>query len=117
MSRRRDHCDQEHHVPRVTPGGHRLAVSAGLDPFQREHELADAIVTLMIGASRYGSKDDDGRLDLLAHVTLLVAHTVAERVRDLRGIKAGAAFRKALGRRAVHFCRNDIGASRDEITP
>jgi hypothetical protein len=117
VSRRRDHYDQQHHGLRVTPGGRRRAVSGGLDPFQREHELADAIVTLLIACSRYGSKDDDGRLDLLAHVTLLVAHAVAERVRDLRGIKAGAAFRKALGRHAVHFCRNDIGASRDEITP
>jgi hypothetical protein len=104
VSRCRDHHDQQHHGPRVTPGGHRLAVSAGLDPFQREHELADAIVTLMIAASRYGDSDEQARdtaerFATLQHVTVLVARDVAERVHALGGKDAAAAFRKTLGRR------------------
>jgi hypothetical protein len=76
-----------------------------LDPGQREHELSEALVTLLIAASRFGDDNDAvrptaDRLDLVAHVTLLVAHEVAERVRALRGKEAAAAFRKALGQRS-----------------
>jgi hypothetical protein len=106
VNRRRDHHDQQHHGPRVTPGAHRRARSAGLDPFQCEHELADAIVTLLIACSRYGNSDEQARdtaerFATLQHVTVLVAHEVAGRVRDLRGEDAAAAFRRALGRRRL----------------
>ena len=77
-------------------------MSANLDPFQREHELADAIVTLMIASSRYAA---DGDRPTCSRITLLVAHAVAERVRDLRG-SGGSRIRKALGRRRP-LCRND----------
>jgi hypothetical protein len=104
VSRRRDHYDQQHRGPRVTPGGHRRVVNVGLDPFQREYELADAIVTLFIACSRYGNsnkqaRDTAERFVTLQHVTVLVAHEVAERVYAVRGKDAAAAFRKVLGRR------------------
>jgi hypothetical protein len=62
------------------------------------------VLTLVVAASRYGGGDTRARptakrLATLQHVTLLVAHEVAERVRALRGNEAAAAFRRALGRR------------------
>jgi hypothetical protein len=49
-----------------------------LDPAQREHELSEAILTLMVAASRYGGSDTPPRptakrLATLQHVTVLVA--------------------------------------------
>jgi hypothetical protein len=78
--------------------------SAGLDPWQREYELSAAILTLMVACSRYGTSDvkpreTEDRLATLQHVTLLVANEVTERVRNIHGKPAAAAFRKALGRR------------------
>ena len=32
----------------------RIPVSAGPDPFQREHEIANALLTLLIALSRFG---------------------------------------------------------------
>jgi hypothetical protein len=79
-------------------------ISAGPDPWQREHELSEAILTLLIACSRYGDGDasirsTEDRLALIQHVTLLLADQVAVRVRCLRGKGAASAFRKALGRR------------------
>ena len=76
-----------------------------LDPWQREHELSEAVLTLMVAASRYGGGDKRPRptakrLATLQHITLLVAHGVAERVHNVLGARAAAAFRKALGRRS-----------------
>jgi hypothetical protein len=81
-----------------------LAASGGLDPFQREHELADAILTLMIACSRYGAGDDKpretgDRLATLEHITGLVTDEVAERVCHLRGKQAATRFRAQLRRR------------------
>ena len=100
-----------------------IAVSAGLYPWQREHELAEAILGLMIAISRYGANDDKARdtaerLASLEHITLLVASGVAERVRKLHGKQAETALRKALGRKSTRdLPRNDIGANPDETTP
>ena len=68
---------------------------------QREHELADAVLTLLIaGLSRLGSKDDADRLAVLEQVAQHLADGVAERVCALRGVEAGQQFRKALARRS-----------------
>jgi len=76
-----------------------LPVSAGPDPFQREHEIADALVTLLIAHSRYGVANDADRLGLIQHITIIVAHEVGERVERMHGKDAAKAFRKALGRK------------------
>ena len=67
---------------------------------QREHELADAVLTLLIAVSRLGSKDDADRLAVLEQVAQHLADGVAERVCALRGVEAGQQFRKALARRS-----------------
>ena len=67
---------------------------------QREHELADAVLTLLIAVSRFGSKDDADRLAVLEQVAQHLADGVAERVCALRGVEAGQQFRKALARRS-----------------
>jgi hypothetical protein len=72
---------------------------ANVEPWQREFELADAVLTLLIAASRCGGRSDADRDAILQHVTVLVAARVAERVHRLRGKEAAAALRKALGRR------------------
>lgn len=74
---------------------------ADFDPGQREHELADALTTLLIAVSRYGSsarkpRDTKARLDTLQHVTILVADGVTERVAAIGGKRAAAAFRARL---------------------
>ena len=74
---------------------------ADFDPGQREHELADALVTLIIAVSRYGGsarkpRDTKARLATLQHVTILVADGVAERVGAIGGRRAAAAFRARL---------------------
>jgi hypothetical protein len=74
-------------------------VSARPDPFQREHEIADALLTLLIAHSRYDVSNDAGRLGLIQHIALLLVHEIAERVELLRGKDAAKAFRRALGRR------------------
>ena len=71
---------------------------ANAEPWQREHELANAVVTLLIAVSRYGGRSDADRLAVLQHIAL-VAYELAERVRDVRGVAGAAAFRRALGRR------------------
>jgi hypothetical protein len=76
-----------------------VPVTAGLDPFQREHEIADALLTLLIAHSRYGVSRDADRLGLIAHITILLAHEVGERVHNINGKDAARAFRKALARK------------------
>ena len=82
-------------APRAAP------VSAGPDAFMREHEMADSILRLLIAHSRYGANTDADRLPLIQHVTVLLAHEVAERVERIRGNDAARAFRRALARRAA----------------
>jgi hypothetical protein len=87
-----------------TPGAHAqvsfaVPVTAGLDPFQREHEIADALLTLLIAHSRYGVSRDADRLPLIEHIVVLLAHEVGERVERMRGKDAARAFRKVLARR------------------
>jgi hypothetical protein len=77
---------------------------ATLDPRQREHELSEALTSFLIAVSRYGGNNTRPRLtakrlDSLQHITVLVAHAIAERVHNISGKKAAAGFRKALGRR------------------
>src|SRR5262245_4193640 len=69
------------------------------EPFQREHELAGALLTLAIATTRYGSRNDNQRLALLQHVIVLLAHEVGERVEHLHGKDAAKALRKSLARR------------------
>ena len=76
-----------------------IPVSAGPDPFQREHEIADALVTLLIAHSRYGAGSDADRLGLIMHITIIIAHEIGERVARLRGNDAARAFRRALARK------------------
>jgi hypothetical protein len=78
--------------PRAAP------VSAGPEPFQREHEMCDALLRTVIAHSRYASRTDADRLGLIAHITILLAHEVAERVHNINGKDAARAFRKALAR-------------------
>jgi hypothetical protein len=79
--------------------GRALPRSAGRDPFQRESELADAVLRLLVAHSRYGVSTDAGRIALVAHITVLLAHKIAKRVEQLRGQDAARAFRRALARR------------------
>src|SRR5262249_42895707 len=74
-------------------------VGTGPDPFQREHEFADALLRLLIAHSRYGASNDADRLPLVEYITILLAHEIAERVEQLRGKDAARAFRKTLARR------------------
>ena len=69
---------------------------ANTDPGQREHELSDALTTLLIAVSRYGGRSDADRLELIQHLTVLLAHGIADRVRLMCGTEAASAFRKAL---------------------
>lgn len=74
-------------------------VSAGPDPFMREHEMCDALLRTLIAHSRYATNADADRLGLVAHITLLLAHEVGERLHNMRGKDAGRAFRRALSRK------------------
>jgi hypothetical protein len=82
-------------------------VSGGtLDPGQREYELADALMTLVIAVSRYNNSaavdratPTAERLVFLRRLTTLLAQGVAERVEKLEGKPAAAEFRKGLGKR------------------
>jgi hypothetical protein len=74
-------------------------VGGGPDSFQREHEMCDALLTLLIAHSRYGASTDADRLPLIQHIVTLLAHEVGERVERIRGKDAARAFRKALSRK------------------
>jgi hypothetical protein len=74
-------------------------ISAGLDPWQREHEMADALLRLLIAHSRYGVERDADRLGLMQHIVVLLAQEVAERVERLLGKDAARAFRRCLARK------------------
>ena len=61
------------------------AVSAGPEPFQREHEMCDALLRLLIAHSRYGANNDaDLALELMPHIK-----------------DAAKAFRRALSRKGL----------------
>jgi hypothetical protein len=77
----------------------RAALSAGPEPFQREHEYADALLRLLIAHSRYGASNDANRLGLVQHVAILLVRAITERVERVRGKQAAKEFRKALARR------------------
>jgi hypothetical protein len=73
------------------------------DPGQREHELSEALVTLIIAVSRYGQDDvtprpTADRLASLERIAILVAEGVEERIANISGAAAARAFRKELGR-------------------
>jgi hypothetical protein len=79
-----------------------------LDPEQREHELADAMLTLLIAVSRYGSGDKRPRptakrLATLEQVTALVAAGVGERIRAVRGKKTAANVRQGWRRQCFRI--------------
>lgn len=59
---------------------------AGIEPFQREFELGDALITLLIA----------------------VSHAVAERVQHLRGRTAATAFRRSLAARPNTSCGKTV---------
>jgi hypothetical protein len=82
-----------------SPQASAQALNSRLDPFQREHEMADGILRLLIAHSRYGASSDADRLPLIQHVVVLLAHEVGERVHNMRGKDAAKAFRKALARK------------------
>jgi hypothetical protein len=69
------------------------------DPFQREHEMCDALLRTLIAHSRYAVRRNADRLGLVAHITILLAHAVAQRVHNINGKDAANAFRRALARR------------------
>ena len=75
-----------------------MPISDGPDEFQREHEMCDALLRLLIAHSRYATNSDAERLPLVAHIVVLLAHEIAERVHNINGKEAGRAFRKALAR-------------------
>ena len=80
--------------------------SNAFDPGQREHELADALLTLLIACSRYGINDKRpcstaDRLETIERVTHLVADQVAERIRNLRGQQAADQFRAQMSWRRL----------------
>jgi hypothetical protein len=72
-----------------------------LDPGQREHDLSEALITLIIAASRYG-RDDNAprstvdRIASLEQIVALVADGIEERIRNIRGDKAAARIRRKL---------------------
>jgi hypothetical protein len=57
------------------------------------------MTTLLIALSRYAGVSDADRLGQIQHLTVLLAHGIADRVRLMRGTEAARAFRKALARR------------------
>jgi hypothetical protein len=61
--------------------------------------MCDALVTLLIAHSRYGADTDAGRLPLIQHIVVLLAHEIGERVERILGRDAAKAFRKALARK------------------
>jgi hypothetical protein len=73
-----------------------------LDPNQREHELADALLTLIIALSRYGDNDQQAqlraRLAVIAAIAVQIADEVAARIGKLEGEAAAQQFRGRLGR-------------------
>ena len=72
-----------------------------LDLGQREHELAEALITLLIAVSRYGSRKPckaKVRLCSLERIVAQVVDGVEERVRNIRDDKAAAGFRARVGR-------------------
>ena len=77
----------------------RIPVSAGPDPFQREHEIANALLTLLIAHRRFGVARDADPLPLIQHIVALLTHEISERVERMRGKDAARAFRKALARK------------------
>jgi hypothetical protein len=60
-----------------------VRADANVDQGQREYELADAVLTLLIAASRYSGASDADRIIVLKRVTKLVARSVAERARNI----------------------------------
>jgi len=75
-----------------------------LDPGQRDHELAKALVTLLIAVSRYGTNDKHARptverLAVITEIATLLADGVAERISAISGEQAAADFRKTPRRR------------------
>jgi hypothetical protein len=75
-----------------------------LDPDQREHELVEALVTLLIAVSRYGADDKHARptanrLVVITEIAALLANRVAERAAAIDGKSAAKALRSAPGRR------------------
>ena len=78
-----------------------MTVSAGLDPFQRVHEMCGALLTLLVAHSRYATNADADRLGLIQHIVVLLAHEVGERVHHINGKDAAKAFRKALARKGA----------------
>ena len=77
---------------------------ARLDPDQRQHEFADALLTLNIAVSRYGSDDRRAqptarRLAVIAEIAALIANEVAERLGNIAGKEAERKFRKRLAGR------------------
>jgi hypothetical protein len=53
---------------------------------------------LLVALSRYAGVSDADRLGLIQHLTILLAHGIADRVRLMRGVEAARAFRKCLSR-------------------
>jgi hypothetical protein len=71
------------------------------DPAQREHEVAEALLTLLIAVSRYGTRKPrktKARTASLERIVALVVAGVEERVRNIRGNKTATDFRTRLGR-------------------
>jgi hypothetical protein len=97
-----------------------------LDPGQREYELAEAIMTLIVAASRYAGgnkrpRPTSARLYTMAEITALLADGTAERIGKIKGKAAAKKFRKRIGfhghlpsqpsrRRSKTMSRNPHGA-------
>ena len=77
---------------------------ANLDPGQREPELSDALLTLLIAMSRYAggnkrARPTAARLATMAEVAVRIANGVAERIGKLNGKDAAKEFRRRLAGR------------------
>jgi hypothetical protein len=77
----------------------RAHARTGRDPWQREHEMCEGLLRLLIAHSRFAVRPNADRLGLIAHITILLAHEVAERVHNINGKDAAKSFRRALARK------------------
>jgi hypothetical protein len=74
-----------------------------LDPHQAEHELAEAIITLLIAVSRYGTNDRRARptakrLATIEHIAMLVVGEIAEHIDNINGKTAARRFKARIGK-------------------
>jgi hypothetical protein len=81
---------------RGTPKGARTPRC--LDPNQRDHELGEALLTLLIAISRYGNNEKvarptPARLATMEELAVLIVNGVAARLRKIAGEQAEARFR------------------------